>query len=189
MKKERINLYPFTSKDKRVPELCGILHQDGCQLATDRFTMVVLRKQTYPNDYEDKIIDRKGLFISNRKANIHKYMWAIPDKVESRERVTFSFEPIISWYNEHKNIICPFCGSKSNKKTNKTFGLVKLGDRYFDVTRLVPVLRLMKKLKIAEVYIHKYLLYAYNDTTDILLMSFPYNDGDDVLLYIPKTNH
>lgn len=184
--KNKINLYPFTSKYS--PELRGVMYQDGYQLATDRSTMVVLRRD-YPEDYEGKVIDRKGLPIPNCKANIHRYLLAIPDEVDSRRLIAFSFESVISWYNEHKDNLYPFCNSKSNIKTNKTFGLVKLGDRYFDVTRLVPVLRLMKKLKIAEVYIHKYLLYARNDTADILLMSVPYSDADDALLYIPETNH
>jgi len=87
-KNEKFNLAKYVSKDELRPSFTGIFHENGYRIATN-INILCAVKNTYPHDFEGKIITPQGQIIDDKFPN-----WkAVVPKDDEITRLMFTKSP------------------------------------------------------------------------------------------------
>ena len=71
----KFDFYKYVAKDNCHPALCGIFHNKGQKVVSDA-SILIAKKEDYPEEYEGKILGKDGKFI---EAKFPNYESIFPD--------------------------------------------------------------------------------------------------------------
>lgn len=94
----KFNIYNYTHDDFNLrPVMCGVFHYEGWQVASDLHIMLAL-KETYPEEYEHKILRKDGSFILGKYPD---WRSIIPDG-KDYEEYEFDAQKFYDWIEQKR---------------------------------------------------------------------------------------
>ncbi len=156
-----LNFTSYKEKDYRKRNMAGIYFENGKAIATDGFSLVIL-KCNYPKQYENKIIGKDKKEIDEKFPN-----WkSILTEQDKSKEVNVDVKKVI----------------KAVKNIKKIEGLdytgIKIGDSYYNAQRLSKFLDFQPDIKIFQSD-KKYLLFKNDVFTGVMTPLTTLSDNDD----------
>jgi len=164
-KGRKFNIFNFVYKDSNLrPVMCGVYHDEGWRVASDLHIMVALN-ETYPEEYEHKILRKDGSFVIGKYPN---WRSIIPDG-KDYEEYEFDAQKFYDWI-EQKRIEWKTETGKGIKFADEwrvQVGPTQLKAEFFD-----KFITAMKELGATKILVKDYRrsVYAKTDKGIVLLM-------------------
>lgn len=173
----KFSLYDFVDNLGNNEAYTGIYYNNGTQVATDGYQIIVL-KEEYDQELEGKIINKNGEEIETKFPN---YMAVLPKSIEDWEPHEIEPEQFYSWIDERRAAYKLQNGGKHVKWGRGWF--VRVGQQLFKADRFNLMIKAGKQLETLTIYTHpeKKGGVLKSDKGIFMAMSWFETDSDDVL--------
>lgn len=174
----KFSLYDFVDNLGNHKALTGIYYNNGTQVATDSYQIIVL-KEEYDQELEGKIINKNGEEI---EAKFPNYMAVLPKSIEDWEPHEIEPEQFYSWIDERRASYKLQNGGKHVKLDSGWF--VRVGQQLFKADRFNLMIKAGKQLETLTIYTHPEKNGGVLKSDKGIFMAMPWleTDSDDVLI-------
>lgn len=165
VKGRKFNIFDFTHDDFNLrPVMCGVFQDEGWRVASDMHIMVAL-KETYPEEYEHKILRKDGSFVIGKYPN---WRSIIPDG-KDYEEYEFDAQKFYDWISEKRTEWKTETG-KGTKFAHQW--RVQVGPTQLKAEFFYKFITAMKELGATKILVKDYrrTVYAKTDKGIVLLM-------------------
>ena len=154
----KLDIHSYVSKDKQRPTMMGVYHDKGWKVATDGHVLLCV-KQSYPEEYEGKIITKYGEVIDG---NYPQYRFILPTDTSNWQVHVIDFDAVnnlLKRANAHAKIY--------GKSKLGISHYVKMGEKWWNVWQLEKFVKAMKADNVDTLLLHPKGTYAYVLTENI----------------------
>lgn len=166
VKGSKFDIFNFVYKDFNFrPVMCGVFHDEGWRVASDLHIMIAL-KETYPEEYEHKILRKDGSFVIGKYPN---WRSIIPDG-KDYEEYEFDAQKFYDWL-EQKRVERKAETGKGTKFD--PLWRVEVGPARFNAELIDKLISAMKHIGATQLLIEDARHAAYAKTTKGLVLLMP----------------
>lgn len=139
------NIFDFVGKDKIRPQMCCVYHDEGVKVASDAHILVVV-KESYPEEYEHKLLRKDGAFEKCKYPNYRQ----IKQDMKDVEPTKIDAEKFYAWLKVRRAEFKAETGTSRNWNDS---WYVKVGLAYLRAKHFDKLLKAMARLGTDELFV------------------------------------